>query len=275
MKRFFKLGMVAFVLAAGGTCSYAEDSLPLTEEQQTEANLFIFNNALFVGMHEGGHMLISEFSLPVLGREEDAVDNLASVLMLEAGTEEMDIAIQDAADGWFLLSEGRKEITDEELLDEHSLDDQRAYNIVCMMTGADPEVFSTFADSLEYPEERRERCFDEYNTVRESWLGLLEPFALPEDAPGSTIHIAYEEPNADNADAAAVLRQGQLLEMLADTLGGVFDLKSGIRFTARNCGEENAYWDASTRELTFCYEFARMNADVITRFLQRESAGEK
>ncbi|MFY8102162.1 MAG: DUF4344 domain-containing metallopeptidase, partial [Allorhizobium sp.] len=44
----------------------------LTEEQVQEGQQFVINNAIFILFHEAGHMLVSEFNLPVLGREEDA-----------------------------------------------------------------------------------------------------------------------------------------------------------------------------------------------------------
>lgn len=37
---------------------------------------FVLANAEFSVMHEMGHVLIAEYDLPVLGREEDAADQL-------------------------------------------------------------------------------------------------------------------------------------------------------------------------------------------------------
>jgi len=46
----------------------------LTDEQLEEAKSFALGNTIFFLFHESGHMLVSEFDLPVLGKEEDAVD---------------------------------------------------------------------------------------------------------------------------------------------------------------------------------------------------------
>ncbi len=162
--------LVLFFAAFIGVLNAARaEERKLSDEEIEEASAFIFHNALFVAFHEAGHMLISELNIPVLGREEDAVDNLASITILEANTEELDATIQDAADGWFLMDEANEQpIDDMALLDTHALDAQRAFGMVCMMTGADAEYFQLFADSINFPDERREECSIEYTKVRES-----------------------------------------------------------------------------------------------------------
>ena len=51
----------------------------LTRKQRQERVEFVAGNVLFAMAHEVGHMLVSEMGLPVLGREEDAVDAFAVV----------------------------------------------------------------------------------------------------------------------------------------------------------------------------------------------------
>ena len=48
---------------------------------------FVAGNALFTLGHELGHAVISEFNLPVLGREEDAADSFATLALLHVGTD--------------------------------------------------------------------------------------------------------------------------------------------------------------------------------------------
>ena len=47
-----------------------------TPEPSPDETRFITANAEFTLLHEMGHLLISELQLPVLGREEDAADQL-------------------------------------------------------------------------------------------------------------------------------------------------------------------------------------------------------
>ena len=98
----------------------------LTEEQIEEGQKFVVNNAIFILFHEAGHMLVSEFNLPVRGREEDTVDALSSVLLLGAEDEELYTTMQDSADGWFLLDEAKEDgPQDEDFMGTHGLDRQR------------------------------------------------------------------------------------------------------------------------------------------------------
>jgi hypothetical protein len=73
----------------------------MSREQTEEAQLFILGNTVFTLHHELGHALIDQLDLPVLGREEDAVDHLATIMMLPVQAEPvMDRLIVAAADGW-------------------------------------------------------------------------------------------------------------------------------------------------------------------------------
>src|SRR3546814_15326340 len=62
--------------------------------------VFVLGNTIFTLFHELGHALVDKLEIPVLGREEDAVDALAVLLMLpdeeDAVADEMVMA---AADG--------------------------------------------------------------------------------------------------------------------------------------------------------------------------------
>lgn len=229
----------------------------LTEEQKQEVVRFAIGNSTFIMFHEAGHMLISELGLPVLGREEDAVDTLSAILLLEGRDETLDQAITDSADGWFLSGEQMGEDEDYDFLGTHGVDEQRAYQIVCMMVGHDGEGFKEFADSIDYPQERREECVAEYEQARNSWFTLLNPHLNPEGKK-STIKVVYEKPSSpDQQPAADLIREAKLLENAAEMFGDLYQLKPGIRFIGKSCGEPNAYWFPGEREVTFCYELAQ------------------
>ena len=100
--------LAAFAVAAAIAAPAAAQEL--TEEQQAIAVEFALNNSIFVLQHEIGHLFVGEFNLPVLGKEEDAADSLASVMLLSQENETSDQALRDAADGWYLseYSQGRR-----------------------------------------------------------------------------------------------------------------------------------------------------------------------
>lgn len=247
----------------------------LTAEQVEEGQRFVVNNAIFILFHEAGHMLVSEFNLPVLGREEDAVDALSSVLLLGAEDEDLNTTIQDAADGWFLLDDAKEDGPQEDdFMGTHGLDRQRAYSIVCMMTGANAEFFKVFADSLEFPEERRQECAFEYQKARDSWMSLLA--ANMKEGAKTKFEVTYEPAgNEDLQGFADLLKSAGALETIATVFGEGYDLKDGIKITGKTCGTENAFWYAENREITYCYEMAAFHAGLIANWFENQTAGEE
>lgn len=251
----------------------AAQSGNLTDEQVNEVVRFVIGNATFILFHEGGHMLVSELGLPVLGREEDAVDTLSAILLLEGRDEALDKAITDSADGWFLSGEKMGEDEDYAFWDSHGLDEQRAYQIVCMMVGNDAAGFKEFADSIDFPESRREECTGEYAQARQSWFSLLTPHMVT-DGRTSKISVTYQPPAKDEDKLAAeILRNAQVLENAAGMFGDLYKLDPGIRFVAKSCGTANAFWHGGEREVTFCYELAKFHLDLITEWFHKNPDG--
>lgn len=263
-------GLLAGTVLLAGLAMAAraeEQSTDLTEDEVKEAVQFVYGNALFVLLHETGHMFISELQLPVLGREEDAVDALSSVLLLEARDETLDTAITDSADGWFLSDDERKKAGGEEAFwDAHALDRQRAYQMVCMMVGQDAEGFKEFADSLDFPDSRREECKFEYEKTRDSWSNLLAPHAQPEGGKNN-FAITYEEVGPELEAYRNILKESGLLETVAGTFANFYKLNDGIQFIATSCGQPNAFWIPGERKLVYCYELAGYHDQLISKWL--------
>ena len=100
----------------------------------------VTNATTFVFFHELGHALVDAYDLPITGREEDAVDQL-SVLLLADGTEEGERMVLDAAVSF--SRQAGDELDELAFADEHSLDRQRYYNIICLLYGQDEEKFAS------------------------------------------------------------------------------------------------------------------------------------
>jgi len=276
----FRLGLGAGILAAmlgimGPVLasSIKEDEEGLDSDQVHDVREFALGNARFFLFHEAGHMLISELELPVLGREEDAVDMLATLLMLHAETEEDDQALVDSVDGWTLSSYARYASEEEEdLSGPHTLDEQRAYNMTCLMIGKDAEWFVESADDLEIAQERRDECVSEYELARKSWFGLLERHRATKPAMDQ-FRIVYRKPQDPDLSAYMDLaRKERILERLAEALS-VYRLPRPVRITAMQCDEANAYWSPDEREITFCYELAQAYLVLLADYF-REEEGE-
>src|SRR5882724_11247251 len=120
---------------------------------------FVAGNMLFTLLHEMGHAHITEMGLPVLGREEDAADSFAVVTMLKVGSSFSHDVLVQATRGWFLSAlRDEKEGVKLAFYDTHGLDRQRAFQIVCLMVGSDPDKFKDLAEKIDIPEERQSSC---------------------------------------------------------------------------------------------------------------------
>lgn len=142
-----------------------------SDEEQVTATI---STVLFVFFHELGHALIDILKLPVTGKEEDAVDQLASLMLIESGDEGEEAALVGAV--WFLLQAEKTGVDDLAFWDEHSLDAQRFFNIACWVYGRNPNKHSDLVTRELLPQSRAARCVDEYRQMSASWMILLSPY---------------------------------------------------------------------------------------------------
>lgn len=126
---------------------------------------------LFIFFHELGHALIDLYDLPTTGKEEDAVDDFSSVLLIESGLDELAL---EAAGFWAALDMG--DYSGLDFADEHSLNPQRFYTVVCNVFGSDPDAYEALISSEILPESRAARCPSEYEKKLDAWGKLLEPW---------------------------------------------------------------------------------------------------
>ncbi|MGM4986471.1 DUF4344 domain-containing metallopeptidase [Rhizobium sp. 11_C7_N12_5] len=151
---------------------------------------FVRDNLRFILLHESGHALIDLLDLPAVGREEDSVDQLASVMLLahvDDSENKNDIArVLQLASVWFKInsqSSGSPDVA--AFADEHSLDAQRYFNLLCMVYGLDPQDNGAIVDNGMLPKERAARCPDEAAKINRSWARLLLPHFSPRFQPKS------------------------------------------------------------------------------------------
>ncbi len=142
--------------------------------KNTSLDQFTGNALLHIIVHEFAHALIDQYDIPVLGREEEAADNLADVLLLHFFTGGEDI-VASAADLFYINTIGVKEYSKEELWADHSLDIQRYYRRLCNIYGSNPDNNKALKTQTGFDEERAGRCVFQYSEMLDSWLSLLEP----------------------------------------------------------------------------------------------------
>ncbi|MDX6581832.1 MAG: hypothetical protein QOI10_1016 [Solirubrobacterales bacterium] len=127
----------------------------------------------FILAHEFTHALIHDFKLPVLGREEDAADDLATLILIKADGGDQYVA--DAAQFWAALSQRQAvpQVTD--YADVHSLDLQRSFEMLCELAGSSKTAFAEVQSLNALPAARLATCPAEYKQKVKSFEQVLEP----------------------------------------------------------------------------------------------------
>lgn len=140
-------------------------------DDQSQASTLASGAFIFVMFHELGHCLIAELDLPTVGREEDAVDEFATLLLINFG-DEGEVAILGAAT-WFASHGENNDQTP--FWDEHSLDMQRFYGIFALLYGTNPQRYAGMARELGISEDRLAKAERDYEKKDAAWGRLLEP----------------------------------------------------------------------------------------------------
>jgi len=270
--RILVLAMVSLVFSGNAMAkdhtkskNQSEISQILADRELDETVRYVINNSLFTMYHEVGHLLVDKLDWPVLSREEDVADNFATFTLLSQRRRSFQQALKDAALGWKLEDEfygGERDDSDYYAL--HSLDLQRAFQIVCMMVGEDRDTFYTTAQEWGIERSRQATCQDDYAQISRSFEGLLK--ASPETGGRANVTIDYERAGPNLSLAYKTLRESRLLESIAEDLRNNYGLTQDIRITASRCEEANAFYDTDTSEIIICYELLADYFTTINRY---------
>jgi hypothetical protein len=127
----------------------------------------------FIMEHEFTHALIHIYDIPVLGKEEDAADTLATLLLLKS--DKGDKLALGAAEFWADFSGRQDPPALADYADEHSLDLQRAYSIVCDIAGSSKARYAEVAQLGILPKGDIQSCPAQYQQDVKSFTQVLEP----------------------------------------------------------------------------------------------------
>lgn len=237
-----------------------------TQALSEDLTAFVLGNTIFTLFHELGHALIDKLHIPVLGREEDAVDALAVLLMLP---EEDDPAAEEmvllAADGHLMAYEQSEE-DEEAFWDEHSFDLQRYAAITCLVYGSDPEGWAELAEFVEMPEEQRERCPGTFAQAATSWDALLKPhYRTKGDARGGKAILRFRTPNpAVDRRLVDLLKKSPALKAAVDSVSESFVLPKDFEVIFESCDDVNAYYYPDSGNVSMCYELVEYYAELFS-----------
>ena len=142
------------------------DRMGLTQEQA------VIGPFAFIVFHETAHAVFALLKVPILGREEDAADQVAAYTSLRLGDDFAEKMLRAAAFMYDQDARSRK-VGEDDFADVHGLDRQRYYNVLCIAWGADPKRFAFAKELGKLPEDRAEGCADEYAQVKYAVAALI------------------------------------------------------------------------------------------------------
>jgi hypothetical protein len=144
-----------------------------TEDGVTQVDALV-GALLDTTFHEFAHAMFDMLRVPVLGREEDAADQVSAYIMLHLGKTEARRLIAGAAYVYKTEAEAAKTPVElKQFADAHGTPAQRFYNLLCIAYGADPESFGDVVKKGHLPKERAEDCKDEYQQVAYAYQNLI------------------------------------------------------------------------------------------------------
>ncbi|MBD8907989.1 DUF4344 domain-containing metallopeptidase [Methylorubrum zatmanii] len=142
-------------------------------------------------MHESGHALFDLLRVPILGREEDAADQVASYALLQLGGKEARTVVNGSA--YFFATTGKNEPIDKGgFADVHGFSWQRFYNLACLAYGSDEKRFGYIVAKGYLPKERAEGCGEEYDQVAFAFETLIVPHLRVKPGRGERLRRAFE-----------------------------------------------------------------------------------
>jgi hypothetical protein len=153
-----------------------EEEFKTISKDQKEIDNMVSDTLLQTLYHELGHALIDVWELPATGREEDAVDQLATVLLLDGSPGGVDSAINAALE--FEIAGRDTDPKDMVFWDEHSFSKTRFFDMICLVYGSDPKANAHMVGPDLLPKERAVRCTEEWTRANRSWMKLLAPYVL-------------------------------------------------------------------------------------------------
>ncbi len=233
------------------------------EQASTEQLRFVTTNSEFTLLHEMGHLLIHELQLPVLGREEDAADQLGFMGLFlihdRQQTPDFPLRLLDVADYWRLEWQNAKDSEEQiQAWDNHALDEQRFYNIACLAYGSDPKNLEWIIEMTGLPEERAFYCQDEYEQAKYAAFWFREHFKRSHDTPiQHRIKVIYDAPPHHLDGGSELLEKVEAsgeLEAIAERASSFFELPRNLTLRLASCGAPDSWYNTKTGELTLCYE---------------------
>jgi hypothetical protein len=123
-------------------------------------------------LHETAHALFDVLDVPIWGREDDAVDRLAAVVMMQFGDDVANVVMFGSQ---LLFRWSNQKWTGNDFASEVSPDYQRYFNYACVAVAANWPQFGGLVSKGVIPPHRADRCESEYAQIRKAFNLRIMP----------------------------------------------------------------------------------------------------
>jgi len=258
MRVFRTIGLSLALLLSAGIFSAPAQSDAGQRDESTDT--FVRGFVRFLAYHEAGHLLMGQIanlnSHPdwSAADREDYADKFATILLQpDPGDPDGLDEIVSAVAGWLQV--------DTSILsnEPHAPPQERAYGILCLVYGSDPDAFSMFEEVIDPSSD----CTGLYQAMREEVDGVFKDYS---GEMGHSVAIVYGPPTGGMDAARNFLIESGVAEDLKDDLEAEFYLTHKTSIQAMSCAgkakPDTFYFDRVRAEnpdndhfvITLCYE---------------------
>lgn len=141
--------------------------------QQTLLNGAFIQNAL----HNAALGIFDALGVPIWGREFDAADRLAALIMTQFGEDVMAATVESTTQ---IFQWSNRTWTGRDFASTASPEAQRFFNYLCIAYAASPYDYDYLVRGGTLPKERAERCDGEYQQIKKAFDLRIMPFVDPD-----------------------------------------------------------------------------------------------
>jgi hypothetical protein len=139
--------------------------------------LLIYGAFVEAVLHEVALGIFDVLDVPIWGREYDAADRVAALIMTQFGEDVMATTVESTTQ---IFQWSNKSWTGRDFASTESPEAQRFYNYLCIAYAASPYDYDYLVRGGTLPKERAERCDGEYQQIKKAFNLRIMPYVDPD-----------------------------------------------------------------------------------------------
>ena len=257
-----------------GSVAHAEPSTfsNIKLDSAYDQRFYVESNLEFTLLHELAHAITDLNRIPVLGGQEKAADQIATMLMmLDSQRIEEDLFDQMVSISAEWMIEWRDEIDHHPIAfwDEHPLSIQRFYEVTCLLYGAATDKLERIRKEAWLPFERAWNCDLEYQRNRETLRWLADNYSyvsfdenwqpvskgnMPVQSP--KVRLEYVQPATPKQHSIMQwLQASERINHVIQRVNESVKLPSSVTiYFESQCSGPDAWWNPKINGIIICYE---------------------